>query len=480
MIEGVSGQAAQAMRWRMLQLAGVQVIYFVRLLILARLLAPEAFGLLAIAAIAVSVLMRLSDFGMIPALVQRRDATVAQHDAAWTVGLMRAFFVALALVLAAPLVARLFGEPAAVPIIQALALRPLIDAAASIGIAKLTRELRFRELALIYVPGALADIVVAVSSAPYIGVWALVAGALAGSAVTVIVSYWLAPHRPRVVLDWSAIAPLVHFGRWVLMASIVALAGTFATQLAVSRSLGAAALGLYFLALKIAMLPIEAASSVVGAVAFPMFARLRDDAVATANAFATVLSGLCLLLVPAYALLYVVAPELEQALGDRWVGTAPVVRILALAGVTAILGELLVPLLMGRGRADRAFTLEVVQTGVLLLVLLPALALFALEGAALSWLIGNSAALVVALVWTRRLLRGVLTAASRRLAAAAAAATAAAAIAMAVVVALDGLPGLVAAVLAAIAAATALLWAANRMFELRLDEFKVLLFRMRA
>ncbi|MEX2150373.1 MAG: oligosaccharide flippase family protein [Steroidobacteraceae bacterium] len=479
MNQAVSGAAAQALRWRMLQLAGVQLIYFVRLLILARLLAPEAFGLLAIASIAVSVLMRLSDFGMIPALVQRRDATPAQHDAAWTVGLVRAFVVALTLVLLAPLVARLFGEPAAAPIIQALALRPLIDASVSIGIAKLTRELRFRELALIYVPGAVADIVTAVASAPYIGVWALVAGALAGSAVAAGISYLLAPHRPRFLLDWTAIAPLIHFGRWVLMASIVALAGTFATQLAVSRSLGAAALGLYFLALKVAFLPIEAASSVVGAVAFPMFARLRDDAPGTARAFATLLAGLCLLLVPAYALLYAVAPGLEQALGERWVGTAPVIRILSIAGVTAILGELLVPLLMGRGRADRTFTLEVVQTGVLLAVLVPALALFALQGAALSWLIGNSAALVVAILWTRRMLDGVLAAAGRRLATAAVAAAAGAGIAMAVMDRVDGLIGLVIASFAAMAAAAALMWVSNRLFELRLEEFKVLLFRLR-
>jgi O-antigen/teichoic acid export membrane protein len=157
-----------------------------------------------------------------------------------------------------------------------------------------------------------------------------------------------------------------------------------------------------------------------------------------------------------------------------------VIRILAIAGVTAILGELLVPLLMGRGHADRAFTLEVVKTGVLLLVLLPAIALFAIDGAALSWLIGNSAALLVALVWTRRMLHGVLTAASRRLAASAAAATTAAVTAMAVVTAMDGLMGLVVAVLAALAAATALMWAANRMFDLRLEEFKMLLFRLRA
>jgi O-antigen/teichoic acid export membrane protein len=475
MIHRISGDAARALRWRVVQLAGVQAIYFLRLLILAKLLAPDAFGLLAIATIAISVMMRLSDVGMIPALVHRSHATLEEQDAAWTVGLARAGLVAIVLVLVAPAVGRLFNEMAAVPVIQVLALRPLIDASASIGIARLTRELRFRQVALIYLPGALADLVIAVATAPTLGVWALVAGAIAGSAVTATVSYVFAPHRPRLNLAWRAVAPLVNFGRWVLLAGIATLAGTLVTQLAVSRELGAAALGLYLLALKVAFLPIEAAGAVVGAVAFPMFARLRDDRAATVRSFAILLGGFGLVLLPVYALLVVVAPSFEQALGDRWAGTAPIVQILALAGVAAILADLLSPLLLGHGRANRVFALEGVQTAVLLAVLWPALGWFGVEGAALACLAGNAAALVLAAIWTRRLVPGAMGDAKNRFAAAALAAAAATGVAVALSGFWSGFAGLIATGVGGAVTAIAVLWMLNAPFRLELAEYGALL-----
>jgi O-antigen/teichoic acid export membrane protein len=476
-IERVSGRAAQALRWRLAQLAGVQGIYFLRLLILAKLLAPDAFGLLAIAMIAISVLMRLSDVGMIPALVQRRDITAAEEDAAWSVGLLRATLVALALVVTAPTIARLFNEPAAAAIIQALALRPLIDAGASIGVATLTRDLKFRQLALIYLSGAAADLVTAVASAPALGVWALVAGALAGSAVTTVASYVFAPHRPRVTLDWRVIAPLVNFGRWFLLAGVATLTGTLVTQLAVSRGLGAAALGLYFLALKLAFLPVDAAGAVVGAVAFPMFAGLRDDPRATARAFAMLLGGLALVLIPAYALLITLAPVFEQALGTRWAGTAPIVQILSLAGVAAILADLLAPLLLGKGLAARVFTLEAVQTTVLIASLWSLLAWFGVEGAALAVLAGNLAAMGLAGIWMRRLLPGVLPEIRRRFTAALLAAVAAAVAATLFAGPWTGFPALIAGAAAGVAATIAVLWLLNTQLGLELREFGTLLHR---
>src|SRR5688572_18383839 len=307
----LSGRAGAAMRWRTAQLVGIQAIYFLRLLVLARLLAPDAFGLLAIAAVALSVMLTLSDLGMIPALVQRRDATLEQHNAAWTVGLLRAVFIAAVLSIAAPAVARLFGEPRAAPIIQALALRPVIEAAASIGVARLTRELRFRELALMYLPGAVIDMVVAIALAPWLGVWALVAGSMGGAVTTALLSYIFAPHRPQVVFSTQLIAPFVRFGRWVMLTGILGLVGTTVLQLVVSRQLGAGALGLYFLASKVALLPLGAASAVVGSVAFPLFADLRDDGTRTAAAFRTLLSGQMILLLPVYGTLIVLAPALE-------------------------------------------------------------------------------------------------------------------------------------------------------------------------
>jgi lipopolysaccharide exporter len=395
-----------AMRWRATQLAGVQVIYFVRLLVLARILAPDAFGLVAIAMVVIGIVTRLTDVGMIPALVQRGTASKQEFDAAWTVGLIRALLVALVLTACAAPVASLFGEPQATPVIQALAWRPVVEAAASIGVVRLTRELEFRRLAMLALPAAIVDLIVAVATASSLGVWSLVAGALAGSATTLLLSYALAPHVPRIDLSFATIRPLIHFGRWVFATGIVALAGTTLSQLAVSRLEGAAALGLYFLAWRIAFTPVDAASSIVSAVAFPLFARLRENNQETAATFRRLFTAQAVVLLPAYGLIVALAAALENALGGRWIGTAPVIRILCVAAITGILGELLGPLLMGRGRAERAFRLEVVQTGVLIAAVFPLVLAFGVSGAALAWLAGNVAALVVSVAWLRSTVPG--------------------------------------------------------------------------
>ena len=221
-----------------------------------------------------------------------------------------------------------------------------------------------------------------------------------------------------------------------------------------------------------------AASAVIGAVAFPMFARLKDDLRRTTAAFAALLGGMFLLLLPVYGLVFALAPLLEQALGERWVGTAPVVQILAVAaGVTAILGELCAQLLMGRGRADQAFHLEWVQTGGLLLALWPSLLWLGLPGAPVAWVIGNALSMLLAFALVRRLLPGAMAAAAPRIAAALAAGLIAGVAAWGVSHGLDGLLGLLLAGLTGVAVAVAVLWSLNRPLALDLGGAIALLTR---
>jgi O-antigen/teichoic acid export membrane protein len=470
-------KAGEAIRWRAAQLAGVQAIYFLRLLVLAALLAPEAFGLLAIASIALSTLMRVSDVGMVPALVQHPNATRDQYDAAWTVGLMRAVLVTTALVVTAPLIADLFKQPDATAIIQALALRPTIEALASIQIARLTRDLRFRELAFIFLPGAAVDLGVAVVTAPTLGVWALVAGTLAGSTTLLLLSYAFAPHRPRLHFNWSEIVPLVDFGRWVLAIGVVTLAGTLFTQLAVSRMLGAASLGLFFLAVKLAYLPVDAANSVVGAVAFPLFARLRENTVASAQVLVNVMTGMYLLLLPVYALIFVLMPDLEAVLGSKWAGTTTMVRIMGLGGIVGIVSNVLARYLMGHGEARGAFWIEALNTLATLVALIPGLLLLDVTGAAVAWLVGGVATMVLAVIWLRRRVPGTLDASWRRLGAATVVAVVAASVARWTADGLQGLTALLVGGVSGVVAGALLLWWQNSLFGLKLEEFGMLFWK---
>jgi O-antigen/teichoic acid export membrane protein len=460
-----------AIGWRAAQLAGAQLISLLRLMVLATLLAPDAFGLVAVASITIALLMGVSNLGMVQALVQRPSPTEAEYDIAWTVQLLRAAVVTTVLVLLAPMAANLFGEPDATPIVRAMALRPLIDAGASIGVAKLTRALAFRRLAMMAIPATAADAIIAIALAPRFGVWALVVGTLTGAVIQTLLSYVVAPHRPRLRRDFGAAAPLVRYGQWILYTGVISLAGTALTQVVISRWLGAGALGKYFVASKVAFLPSEAAAAVIGAVAFPLYAAYRHDAKRSAATFGSLLAGQAVLFLPALAILVAIAPMLEGVLGPRWAETAPTIQILAAACMAGLVGDSIVPLLLGQGRSERVFTIEVVQTGVRLLLLVPLVLWLGVPGAALAWLGGNIAAQVIGVVFIRDVLRTNLPVVQwRRLAAAVAAAGLGFLAALGAGAMLQGLPALVGAGVFALATAAMTLWVLHHRLGLALPE----------
>jgi O-antigen/teichoic acid export membrane protein len=473
-MSAIPARAVTAARWRALQLAGVNLLFFVRLLILARLLAPDAFGTIAVANVAIGVIMKLSNIGIIPALTYRGAANDAERDAAWTASLLRAVGVTIVLVLAGPWIAQLFRVPEAAAIVQVLALRTVLDAAVSIGLVQLTRELQLRRIALMYLASAVVDLVVAVSLARVVGVWALVFGSLAGAAFTLVASYAVAPHRPRLHLHFASIAPLARYGRWVLLTGVIALAGTTLTQMALSRNLGAAALGVYFMATKIAFIPIEGLAQILGNVAFPMFATMRErDRIA--EAFRTLVSGQLMLIVPIYCLVFVLANGFEAALGAHWIGIAPALQILAVAAIVGTFGDVIHPLLMGTGRPHAVLAIELVQTCILLVALLPLIDSFGIAGAALAWLVGNSAAFVLSLVLFRRYVPGERPWWTMQITAAVLASAAGSVFAALVARMMTGIPALVAAAAVGLLVVAGLMLFLDRVLALRLGELLRLL-----
>jgi O-antigen/teichoic acid export membrane protein len=443
----------------------------VRLLILARLLSPDDFGLLAISSVVIDVLMMITNFGMIPALVQRVEADEEHYNVAWTVGILRALTITTVTILAAPIAAQLFAEPRATDIIRVLAIRPLIDAGASIQVARLIRNLHFRALALVELPKAVMGALVAVVLAQWLGVWALVAGALAGSTAYLIVSYIAAPYRPQLTFNHNAARSLIRFGQWVFFTGLVVMAGQSTLRLVIARQLGATELGLYHLAAKLAFLPADAASQVVGQVAFPFYSRLQKDVRQVSLAFRSVLISLSALFVPACALLIALAPSLvEKVLGLDWQGTAPIIRVLALASVVGLLGNTIVPILQGTGLPDRVLVLEVIQSSLLLVLAWALAERHGVVGVAMAWLSANGTAQIAAVVFLHQILPRPLAGLGRPGAVIATVSGIGAAVALGVDRMVPGVLGLLFASLAGIILTGCLLWILERRFALGISD----------
>lgn len=447
MSQPLARRAGSAITWNLVQLGGVKLIYLARVLVLGRMLGPGDFGVFAVSLVTLDFLLKITDFGVVPALVQRPGAEARHYDAAWTVRLLRAGLVGVAVFAAAPLVADLFREPRAAALVRVLALRPVLEAGASIGVAELTRQLRFRPLAAIQFSEAIVNTGASIALVGPLGLWALVAGPLAGALASLMVSYILAPHRPRLSIEREAVLPLLRYGRWIFARAVLATLGTSVLQLAISRRLGAAELGLYFLACKVAFLPAELASGLVGAVAFPLYARLQGDQRQATRAFQLIVTGMAAVLLPAALLLFVLAPVLvEHGLGPRWQGTAPVIRTLAWVNICGLAGDAIIPVFKGLGRPSRVTLLGAVQSGLLVLLAWELAGRWGAMGAGFAWLAATIAAQLVGIFLLRELLPHAWTGIAPSLSVVAAAGLAGAATAWGMVRLEPGLAGLVAAV----------------------------------
>jgi O-antigen/teichoic acid export membrane protein len=360
-------RAGRALVWNGLQKVLSKALYLLGTLVLGRLLTPQDFGLVAIAAVAVTTAMGATETGMTTAMVQSSVRDEAHYDLAWSVNLLRGIIVCAILMLAAPTIAGLFDDPRAVTPIRLLALVPLIASLASPRLADLIRELNFSRLALIGLGTVVVELGVSIALAASMGGVAIIIGKIAGAAMLTASSYVVAPHAPRFRLRHAAGGHLIRFGRWMFAIAILGVSSDLILKVLISTRLGVAPLGLFSLADKLAETPNQLANEAVGSVAMPLYAQLRSDPPRLTAALRSHVIALMCFLLPATALLVALAAPLEQrVLGPAWAGTSPMVVLLAIGYLFELLFQAIVPLLTATGAVPRLFLVDVLQYIVLI------------------------------------------------------------------------------------------------------------------
>jgi O-antigen/teichoic acid export membrane protein len=379
--------AGKALVWQSIQMGGEKGIFMLRILVLTRLLTPDDFGLIAIATSALGMLLGLTNMGIVPALIQSQDTNDHHYDAVWTIGVIRAIFIAGIMVIAAPLIASIFAEPRAIPIIRIFAVIPIMEALASVKVAALNRNLLFRPLATMRLSNAFVHAAVSIALAEAYGVWDLVAGMISSAAMMLVISYFIAPYRPRFYLEWSVIRPIFNFGRWIFVNDLIALLAANVLKVVISRQIGASGLGLFYLASHLAFLPAEIASETFGNVAFPLFSRLKNDVSKATRVFGAMFTSMAALLFPVCAFLIFLAPSItREVFGSEWLGTEQVIQVLALVTMIGIFGEATAPVLKGFGQPRLIAFIELIQSALLIALVWIFTTRFGLVGAAIAWI----------------------------------------------------------------------------------------------
>ncbi len=354
---------------------------FVKLIVLARLLSPGDFGLMGVALVVTSVVEYFTELGLNAALVQRRGDIRPYLDTAWVCQIARSIGLACLVVAVAPLAARFFGEPAAVAIIQTLALDIVIRGFVNPGVVCLRRELETRREVLWRSAGMTAGLVVGVPSALILrNVWALVISLVTASSVDMLMSYWVHPYRPSFHLDLAKARELMRFGRWISWFRAVAFATSELPSLVVAKAVGVHPLGQFQMARQLGVLPTVTLGTHAHGVMFPALAGLSGDA-QRRRAYLRALSVLSTVTIAFAAALTVFGPRLiDVVLGPQWTGMATSLQILVWAGCVRALTLLNNALVMAMGRPRLDFQATVPNAVILTTLLYPAGVRFGIVG----------------------------------------------------------------------------------------------------
>lgn len=249
-------------------------------IVLAALLSPAAFGIVAIASVVVRAVTMFSEFGVGAALIQSRRSDDAYVNTAWTMQILRGLLVfAASLALAAPM-ARWYGADMLRYLVPAIGVGAVIDGLRSTKYALLNRELRERPRALLHVGESLLTRVTMIGLAlVWPSAWCLVIGTLSGLTLVTIVSHLFPGTRNRLYWDAEAARALMRFGSWVFVGTIIAFLGGQLDALILGKLVtsGAGALGVvgvYEIAQRVARLPIEAADVLGRQIAFPVLSEV--------------------------------------------------------------------------------------------------------------------------------------------------------------------------------------------------------------
>lgn len=325
---------AQGAAWMLLVKLAERSLGMVSVLVLARLLVPADFGLVAMAMSVIALVELAGAFSFELALIQKEHPTRADYDTTWTLQVL--FGTATSLIMAALAypAAVFYVEPRLTLVVLVLAGSTFLQSFENVGIVNFRRAMAFsREFSFLTTKRVTGFVVVVSLAFWFQSYWALIAGSVATRLTGVVLSYCMQPYRPRFAL--SARRELFSFSIWLFLNSLASFAATRLSHFVVGRLHGPAALGLYVVGAEIAFLPATELVAPINRAAFPGYARLVSDVPALRQSYLDVIGMIELVALPSsFGIAMIAGPLVQTLLGDKWAEAAVFVQVLAFTGTT--------------------------------------------------------------------------------------------------------------------------------------------------
>lgn len=348
----IKQKVLSALKWRTIGTAAFQLISWATTLIVIRLLAPEDYGLMAMAGIFSGICSALASMGLGSAIVYIDKASdyLMRQIFGFILGIN--LLLVILLIFLAPHVASYFEEPVIEYIMYAQSLNYFVAAFSIVPNALLLKELNFKSKTIIdFCSGVFTSILTVTLALSGHGVWALVWGTIGGTVCQTILLNIKRPFFKFPALSYHGFGKTAAFGGLVSLSRLLWQLYTRADAFIIGKFLNAGTLGFYSIALQLSSLPLEKVGGIINQVAFPAYSTIKNNAEQVTRYTLKVANITSLISFPVFAGLSLIAPEFViLILGDKWVAAIVPIQILSLVMPLRMLNTTIQPAIAGIGR----------------------------------------------------------------------------------------------------------------------------------
>lgn len=364
-------KATRGMFWSLAENFGLQAVQLVVSIVLARLLLPEQFGLIAMLALFMALAQSLLDSGFGSALIQKKEATHVDVCSVFYFNLLVGVLLTALLWAAAPLISRFFSEPLLTPLTRVLSLNIFINAFALAPRVLLTRRMDFKALLKVsfFAVGISGGVAIGLALQGF-GVWSLAVQAVLAALLNAVLLWLVSRWRPSLVFSRTALATMFSFGSRMLLSGLLDTFFRNIYPLLIGRLYSAAGVGYYVRAEMLQTSAIQPTGSALGRVLFPALSPIQDDRPRMKNAVQKVLTTTAFFHFPLMIGLIAVADALLRLLlTDRWAPSIPLFQLFCVIGLLYPLHIINLTVLTATGRSDLFLRLEVIKKVLVLLAI---------------------------------------------------------------------------------------------------------------
>jgi PST family polysaccharide transporter len=317
-----------------------KVLSLVTTAILARLLTPDNFGIVAYVTVAITYLTLVKDLGLGAALVQRRDDVEKTANTVFTLNLGVGILITLITMLIAPLAAAYFREPLVTPMLRWLGLSIFLNSLGSVHMSRLQRELQFHWKMIPQIGNILVKALVSITLALlHFGAWALIFGQLAGALVSLVLVWKIVPWRPKLMIDRTLTKSLFRYGVFIMGEDALSVGQDNFDYLVIGRLFTQVSMGIYTLAYQLPEMLILSLFWVIADVLFPAFSSIQDQRDKLVEGVLSTIRYLELVITPlALGLAVAADPIIRVVFGEQWLDAIPIMQILAIYALVQSIG----------------------------------------------------------------------------------------------------------------------------------------------